>query len=229
MWNNKMKAVTLSYDDGVIQDIRLISLLERYGLKCTFNLSPERQSSARQSIKPPIVVRYLDMKELPTVYYGHEVAGHTWSHAHLCQLNEDQIEDEILRCQDTLSQLFSRPIYGMAYPYGEYDARVVAAAKRCGVQYARTCEQTLNYTIGENRLTLPSTCRHAAPQLLRLAEDFVSLSPSAPQVLFVWGHSYEFDQFDSWGIMESFCKIISGHPDVFYGTNSEVFLGKAQG
>lgn len=43
MWNGKMKAVTLSYDDGVAQDIRLIELLDRYGLRATFNLNPDRQ------------------------------------------------------------------------------------------------------------------------------------------------------------------------------------------
>ena len=36
---NKRKSVTFSYDDGVVQDIRLIELLNRYGLKCTFNLN----------------------------------------------------------------------------------------------------------------------------------------------------------------------------------------------
>lgn len=35
------KAVTFSYDDGVTQDIRLIELLNKYGLKCTFNLNSE--------------------------------------------------------------------------------------------------------------------------------------------------------------------------------------------
>ena len=38
---NKLKAVTFSYDDGVTQDIRLIELLNKYGLKCTFNLNSE--------------------------------------------------------------------------------------------------------------------------------------------------------------------------------------------
>lgn len=34
-----MKAVTFSYDDGVTQDIRLVEILNRYGLKATFNLN----------------------------------------------------------------------------------------------------------------------------------------------------------------------------------------------
>ena len=34
----KKKAVTFSYDDGTVQDVRLIELLDKYGLKSTFNL-----------------------------------------------------------------------------------------------------------------------------------------------------------------------------------------------
>jgi hypothetical protein len=41
MWNGKKKALTFSYDDGVTQDIRMTGLLNRYGLKGTFNLNSE--------------------------------------------------------------------------------------------------------------------------------------------------------------------------------------------
>ena len=37
--DGKAKALTLSYDDGVEQDIRLIAILNRHNLKCTFNLN----------------------------------------------------------------------------------------------------------------------------------------------------------------------------------------------
>ncbi|HNX14524.1 MAG TPA: polysaccharide deacetylase, partial [Oscillospiraceae bacterium] len=37
MFDNKKKAVTFSYDDGVTQDIRLIELFNKYGMKATFN------------------------------------------------------------------------------------------------------------------------------------------------------------------------------------------------
>ena len=228
MWENKLKAITLSYDDGVVQDIRLIELLDKYGLKCTFNLNPARQTRSRRIEKAPIVVQNLDLEELPSVYSGHEIAGHTWSHLHLDQLDEQQVFEEIHRCQDTLSQLFSRPVFGMAYPYGEYNERVIEIAKKCGVQYARTCIQSMNFSVGHNMLALSTTCRHAAPQLLRLAEQFVSLRPHEPQLFYVWGHSYEFDQQNNWDVMETFCKIVSGQTDIFYGTNSEVFLGQSQ-
>ena len=34
-----MKYLTFSYDDGVTQDIRLVELFNKYGMKCTFNLN----------------------------------------------------------------------------------------------------------------------------------------------------------------------------------------------
>ena len=46
MWNGKRKAVTFSYDDGVTQDRQLVELLNRYGLKATFNLNSGIQSYA---------------------------------------------------------------------------------------------------------------------------------------------------------------------------------------
>ena len=35
----KRKALTLSYDDGVEQDIRLIDIMKKHGLKGTFNIN----------------------------------------------------------------------------------------------------------------------------------------------------------------------------------------------
>ena len=41
MFNGKMKAVTFSYDDGVTQDRKFVEMLDKYNLKCTFNLNSE--------------------------------------------------------------------------------------------------------------------------------------------------------------------------------------------
>ena len=38
MWDGKKKAITFSFDDGVTQDIRLVEIFNKYGLKCTFNI-----------------------------------------------------------------------------------------------------------------------------------------------------------------------------------------------
>ena len=41
-WNGKKKAFTLSFDDGIMQDARAIEILDKYGLKATFNLNSGR-------------------------------------------------------------------------------------------------------------------------------------------------------------------------------------------
>ena len=228
MWNGKMKAVTLSYDDGVEQDIRLIALLDKYGMKGTFNLNPDRQQYTDTFQKSAVTVHHLDWKELPRVYANHEVAGHSCTHPHLENLDGERLREEIITCQDQLSQHFGRSMYGFAYPYGTYNDQVLAVEREAGIRYSRTCVQRCDFSLCENLLELSTTCRHANPDLLRLAEQFVALQPDTPQLFYLWGHSYEFDELNNWDLMEDFCRIISGHDDIFYGTNSEVLLGMKQ-
>jgi hypothetical protein len=39
MFDGKLKALTFSYDDGVVEDVRFIELINKYNVKCTFNLN----------------------------------------------------------------------------------------------------------------------------------------------------------------------------------------------
>jgi len=39
MLNGKKKAITFSFDDGTMQDVRLFEILNKYGLKATFNIN----------------------------------------------------------------------------------------------------------------------------------------------------------------------------------------------
>ena len=42
-------------------------------------------------------------------------------------------------------------------------------------------------------------------------------------LLYVWGHSYEFDRDDNWFVMENFCEYISKCEDVWFATNMEIY------
>ena len=83
MWNGKRKAVTFSFDDGVTQDVKTIEILNKYGLKATFNLNAgylglkgaEDANGARRD-----KVLASQVKE---IYQGHEVAVHTLTHPNL--------------------------------------------------------------------------------------------------------------------------------------------------
>ena len=44
-----LKRLTFSYDDGVTQDRRLVPLLNRYGMKATFNINSELLNRPRSA------------------------------------------------------------------------------------------------------------------------------------------------------------------------------------
>ena len=223
MWNNKMKAFTLSYDDGITQDIRFVELLNRYGLKCTFNLNSGIQSKANfWTNKEGITVSRMNMGGLKELYAGHEIAVHSLTHPDLTKFDEETVYNELSRDKANLESFFGTEVTGMAYPYGTHDEKVRATVKKAGLHYARTVHSTNAFDLPGDLLQLPATCHHSAENLMELAKQFVALETDTPQLFYVWGHSYEFDFDNSWERIEEFFRIISGREDIFYGTNCEV-------
>ena len=93
MWNGKNKAITFSFDDGVMQDIRLIEILNKYGLKATFNLNSScfgLLNSFERNGKT-FTRNRISIQDAKRVYQGHEVAVHTLTHPLLTQLDEATI------------------------------------------------------------------------------------------------------------------------------------------
>lgn len=231
MRSNQLKAITFSYDDGVTQDIRLIELLNKYGLKCTFNLNSELLG------KPNILRREgqwishykLHPQDVRQVYQGHEVAVHTLTHPLLPNLTEDEIIRQVEQDRLNLSELAGYEVVGMAYPGGgvNNDDRVAEVIRsHTGVQYSRTTTCTGNFDPQQNLYRFNPTAYHLDfDKLMELGQAFLELQPATPQVFYIWGHSYEMDfNPDNWAKMEEFCRLVSGRADIFYGTNKEVLL-----
>lgn len=123
----KFKVLTFSYDDGKIEDRRLVKLFNKFNLKATFNLNTG-------IIDPAIRI---PQEEWPELYKGHDIAVHTFTHPTMIRLNNYNALREILDDKDNLEKIFKRPIYGLAYPNGSYDNRIVDIAKSVGIKYAR--------------------------------------------------------------------------------------------
>ena len=219
---NKKKAFTFSYDDGVEQDRRLVSIFNKYRLKCTFNLNSGIQSGASQWERDGITVKRMNIAGLKELYQGHEIAIHSLTHPRLEQQNIQTIQNEITQDRINLENIFGYPIHGMAYPFGTYDDRVIQVLQENGIRYSRTVIETCDFKPQDNLLELKATCHHNNKSLMRLAEEFVNAAPAEPMIFYVWGHSYEFDFDNNWDMIENFCAFISNRDDIFYGTNSEV-------
>ena len=232
MWNGKKKAITFSYDDGVTQDIRLIELFDKYGLKATFNLNSEKLGHENKLIREGVEISHnkICAADIRHVYANHEIAAHTLTHPNLTKIeNEAEIIRQVEQDRLNLSELAGYEVVGFAYPCGgvNNDDRVARIIREnTGIRYARTITQADSFDLQDNLFRFKPTAYHHMhlDELFELAERFLSLKTDKPQMLYIWGHAYEFDIFNDWARFEELCKMISGKDDIFYGTNKEVLL-----
>ena len=234
MWNGKKKAITFSYDDGVTQDIRLIELFHKYNLKATFNLNSELLGHKNELIREGVCISHnkINPEDVRKVYEGHEVAVHTLTHPRLPDISDDaEIIRQVEEDRNNLSDLVGYEVIGMAYPCGgvNNDDRTASLIKEnTGVRYARTITSTFDFDLQENLYRFNPSCYHHGDwaRLNEIAEKFLASECDEPQILYIWGHAYEFDIYpERWALFEEFLKKISGREDIFYGTNKEVLLG----
>lgn len=231
MFDGKMKAVTFSYDDGVTQDIRLIELFNRYHLKATFNLNSGLLGRKGHLIREAQWVNHTIIKpeDIKSVYDGHEIAAHTLTHPNLAECEPERIFHEVEEDRLRLSELAGYEVVGMAYPGGStcIDEQVTKVVReRTGVKYARTTTSTYSFDMQSDLIVFHPTVYHHREwdALFALGEKFLALQADKPQVLYVWGHAYEFDIHDTWSRFEKFCRMISGKNDIYYGTNKEILV-----
>lgn len=231
MFNGKMKAVTFSFDDGVTQDRRLVEIFNKYNLKATFNINSELlgKDGSLMIGEKKINHNKIMPNELSELYKGHEVAVHTLTHPLLTELDEAEVIRQVEEDRKNLSNLAGYEVIGMAYPCGgvNNDDRVAKIIKEnTGVKYSRTITSNYSFDVQDNLYRFNPTVYATAEyeKMLNLAEEFVKMTPDKPQIFYIWAHSYEFDINDTWDEFEKFCKTISGHNDIFYGTNKEILL-----
>lgn len=230
-WNGKNKAITFSFDDGCLQDLRTIEILDKYGLKATFNLN-----SARLGLKSTLERngRIVDFNKVNPMdvrgtYKNHEVAVHSLTHECLPKLSDEAVIWQVEQDRKILSELVGYNVECMAYACGgeNNDDRVAKLIREhTGVKFARTITSSFSFDIGENYYRYnPSVYIIEEKELFELGEKFVNLKTDNPQLFYVWGHTFEMDaEYITWQRFEEFCKLVSNKEDIFYGTNGEVLL-----
>ena len=234
MYNGKMKALTFSYDDGVTQDVRLIEIFNRYNLKATFNINSELLGSPNELIRNGVRIDHNKVKpeDVKHIYDGHEVAVHTLTHPNLTNIEDDgEVLRQVEQDRINLSELAGYEVLGMAYPCGGVNCndRVAKLIKdNTPIKYARTIGVTRSFAPYYDLYQYKGTLYHHEnwDELFEMGQRFLDLKADTPQVFYIWGHAYEFDIYpERWAMFEEFCRMMSSHEDIFYGTNLEI-LGK---
>lgn len=225
--NFKLKALTLSYDDGSRQDKRLIEIMKKNGIKGTFNINSGLFSSEYAGVEKG----RMSVDEALDLYAssGMEVAVHGYYHLSLARVDKSVATNDVITDRKELEKIFGKIIKGMAYANGSYNDEVVSILENCGINYSRTVISTENFDMPNDWLRLPATCHHNNPRLMELAKTFVELDyksyywQNSPKLFYLWGHSYEFDTNDNWNVIENFCEYMGNRDDIWYATNGEIY------
>lgn len=97
---------------------------------------------------------------------GWEIGSHTVSHPRLTQLDDRRLAAELADSKRAIEKRLGRPCTSIAYPYGDEDRRVVAAAGLAGYAAAAALPGRPH---GDERLRWPRVGAYRRDSLLRLA------------------------------------------------------------
>ena len=222
----KNKVFTFSYDDGVFQDKRLINIMQKNGLKGTFNLCSGLFGVAYGAGRG-----HLSKQEAVELYgtSGIEVAVHGYKHLSLASVDVALALDDIHKDRRELEHVFRCVITGMAYANGSYNDEIVEILKKSGIEWARIAGQSEKFDLPIDWMKWQGTCHHNHPRLMELAKEFIEQNSSGYywantlQMFYLWGHSYEFDDNNNWDVIERFAEYIGGRENIWYATNGEIY------
>jgi len=220
--DGKSRALTLSFDDGVIQDKRTVEILNNHNLKATFFLNSG--SILSDNSEPS---NHLNATEINHFYSGHEVASHGVTHAFLGSIPTPSAVGEVYNDRRALEDLSGSIVRGFAYPSGSMNESTSEILRNCGIYYARTNISSYEFNIPDDWYRWDITCRFSDPELMQYTDSFLKTTSDykyrPSRLFYVFCHSYEFDNGDTWHILEDFAEKIGDHKDIWYATNIDFY------
>ncbi|MFC1852494.1 polysaccharide deacetylase family protein [candidate division CSSED10-310 bacterium] len=120
--NTQEKKISLTFDgDSQAQDTEFIlEALKQYNVTCTFFLTGK-------------FIEKFPEQVMKIVHAGHEVGNHTYSHAHMYSISDQEFRKELIKCDQVFFKLCGKHMipYWRA-PYGEYNKHQAKIAKELG-------------------------------------------------------------------------------------------------
>jgi peptidoglycan/xylan/chitin deacetylase (PgdA/CDA1 family) len=132
--------VSLTFDDGsqaFYQDA--LPLLDAKGFKTTQYVPTAGLTTTSPD---PFLMTRAQLRELADD--GHEIGSHTITHSDLAKLDDADLTRELRESKTLLENIAGRPVTGIAYPFGSYEARVIEKAEALGYESGRSVEDGYN-------------------------------------------------------------------------------------
>lgn len=181
--------VHVTFDDAYRDVLEVLPLLEELSLPTTVFACSAYADAGRPLAVPELAADAEGIPDaLATMSWdmlreiaerGVEIGSHTVSHPHLTQLSDDELDRELRDSRSRIEDKLGRPARLLAYPYGEHDARVQAAARRAG--YAAAFAQWPGSSI-RNDYALPRASFYRADSLRRAMFKTTKLGPALASV-----------------------------------------------
>ena len=211
-----MIKVCQCWDDGVLNDIKVVELCRKYNAKATFNLNPglhnavERITEGKTYLDTGHVPGKLAWNEVKSVYEGFEVASHCMNHLNAHVVDAKVFVADAVAAKNVLEDHFGRECRGFAWPYGRYTDETCQLMREAGFAYGRT---TL-YTEDVSAYTDPMQL-HSSTHFQR-GDFWAAFEKARPSgVFYFWGHSYEMaDDPALWQAYEDKLRRLSEDPEV---------------
>ena len=201
------KCFLLSFDDGTIYDRRFVELLNRYGIKGTFNLNSGLEDFV-WLYEDRFPVRRQILSEVGDLYRGHEIASHSLHHHWLNSLTPPQISREIGEDCAVLKKTFGLEEIGFGVPFtacGERETKIIRKFAR----YIRLSEFAESFALPKDPYHIPIHGLYNDADIRKKIKRFAQ-SDLEDAVFVMAGHSYELEVLDHWEYMEQLLRFISG-------------------
>lgn len=189
-YENEEKRIALTFDDGphYKYTAEILDILDEYNIKATFFVVGQLAEKY-----PELILREISE--------GHEVASHTWSHAHLNMLSDKSLEDEIYATEELLYELAEYRPTLLRPPEGKYGDNLLRVAGKLDYEvilwtvdtrdWAHTPSETIVKTVLDNTESgsiilchdfiggespTPAALREFIPKLIENGYEFVTVS-----------------------------------------------------
>lgn len=232
---------TTSWDDGSIYDLKLAEMLAKYGVKGTFYIPLKNEE-----------IPTLSKKEIKLISNDFEIAGHTFNHVILTKVSLERARAEIRNGKNAIEDIIEKEIKAFCFPRGKYNIHLLQLIKECGFDYARTVKSLRVKNVIDAKKNLMHVTLQVYPhkhyvywisilkgngegiknyirfvnvidnwsKLAKMLFDFAYETNGA---FHLWGHSWEIERYNLWGMLEDFFIYIKEKSGVVYCTNTELW------